>query len=1012
MNRPVVKKLGHHKFDAIDINQNASVIAVVGFQIFKIFEMDWENGVLNSKPKSLKTRNIKYNTVQFSNNDQQKVAVGGNVSQQSLLSIVNIETSQTIRDYKADSQSINKVSWHKDDPNIILSCSQDGWVKLYDIRQERVAKQSCLSTVIRDIKFAVVDDSNKFVTCCDKGNKSSITLFDMRKGLGIENSLMSITTDTKQIALTLDWHPKKAGILACGALDKNIFIWDTSNKFDELMRFRMAEGVTNIKWLKTKPDHIAACYQNHDYSISVFDLSEPHYPKHCFRGGNSDVITGFDFTENDKHQISCSADGNIIVNPFELANPVIDIRKCNIAYQDLRDQVCFTSIQENPKYNTNEHMIFKNNENKYELKTEQKYETKTHMIDLYPLRSLYEEDLSVQHFTNAHEENLYFMERYVADEGDTRENIERNAQIAENVGKIGISNIWRSLEQLFLQRQVKIPKYNEENSHYMQKNYKNQNNNKNCLKESEHSKTLSKPKETRKMKNSYNRKQSHLKVISENAQEFETSLNDTENQLLTKEECNELNKSYNCSVLSNIPLEKSIIKTHKSHDNKKSLESNSESVLINTEKIENLTSTESVNQIIRNIKNDSNIKPISTVTNEDYKSNETTKNEEILQSPLITQSDQLDKTDSDKINKPKISSNKLSDSNSKNDQKDFNRKSDVTKESDENLANSFVTVESVSNSIVGSTTNIKSSQILQPETNINSSSTLRSENKETKLCGTQPSVIDNGDNSPISYDTKATDRIVFPLEDNENTRTKKENQKVMNYYYDNPDELKIDILEGHVVITDDGQMQINKKNQVEIEMKVNNYDAKKNQFVIHPNLHTISDCKQFSKIVLKMVQEIIDNGEFLHAYLMYRCLSKELDSSLFSEELIKNWETTYIDILSTENFFQQATEVIKNSKIESIRIINQNEVFFSTRCGRCNSRLQTFNNGRCDPCKDIALTCSLCRQPVKGLALICQICGHGGHMKEMREYWGDKEKRNRSCPCCIHNCFDSLSAGN
>uniref|UniRef100_A0A1X7SF66 WDR59/RTC1-like RING zinc finger domain-containing protein n=1 Tax=Amphimedon queenslandica TaxID=400682 RepID=A0A1X7SF66_AMPQE len=51
---------------------------------------------------------------------------------------------------------------------------------------------------------------------------------------------------------------------------------------------------------------------------------------------------------------------------------------------------------------------------------------------------------------------------------------------------------------------------------------------------------------------------------------------------------------------------------------------------------------------------------------------------------------------------------------------------------------------------------------------------------------------------------------------------------------------------------------------------------------------------------------------------------------------------------------------------------------------------------------DLILECNPCSHaPVKGLYSMCEVCGHGGHMSHLKEWFST----NSWCPSgCGHNC--------
>jgi Zinc-ribbon, C4HC2 type len=59
----------------------------------------------------------------------------------------------------------------------------------------------------------------------------------------------------------------------------------------------------------------------------------------------------------------------------------------------------------------------------------------------------------------------------------------------------------------------------------------------------------------------------------------------------------------------------------------------------------------------------------------------------------------------------------------------------------------------------------------------------------------------------------------------------------------------------------------------------------------------------------------------------------------------------------------------------------------------------TKNAAWCTPCKDYALTCSLCQMPIRGAGYFCTSCGHGGHTDHMREWFEQTVECASGCGC-------------
>jgi hypothetical protein len=44
------------------------------------------------------------------------------------------------------------------------------------------------------------------------------------------------------------------------------------------------------------------------------------------------------------------------------------------------------------------------------------------------------------------------------------------------------------------------------------------------------------------------------------------------------------------------------------------------------------------------------------------------------------------------------------------------------------------------------------------------------------------------------------------------------------------------------------------------------------------------------------------------------------------------------------------------------------------------------------------IICSICLQPVLGQHFLCSVCGHGGHLTHMHEWFSSEEVKHRFCP--------------
>lgn len=70
-------------------------------------------------------------------------------------------------------------------------------------------------------------------------------------------------------------------------------------------------------------------------------------------------------------------------------------------------------------------------------------------------------------------------------------------------------------------------------------------------------------------------------------------------------------------------------------------------------------------------------------------------------------------------------------------------------------------------------------------------------------------------------------------------------------------------------------------------------------------------------------------------------------------------------------------------------------------CPGCDQETE-FGTSFCRTCDDNAFRCSLCDLTVRGLVSICEVCGHGGHLKCLQEWFSNHDQCPSGCGCsCI-----------
>lgn len=222
--------------------------------------------------------------------------------------------------------------------------------------------------------------------------------------------------------------------------------------------------------------------------------------------------------------------------------------------------------------------------------------------------------------------------------------------------------------------------------------------------------------------------------------------------------------------------------------------------------------------------------------------------------------------------------------------------------------------------------------------------------------------------------------------------------KIMNFYKQNPDRFLTDLQNQRIMFVEkepgrEPELMILENHEKVLSQELGgSYGGKE----IVEELST----RQKSKAAYALINELIDNGEFIHGYQMYVCLSPMLEP--LDAKTMRLWTGTYIDLLTSMGFYNKANYLVKHSSLEIFEGLQKKLQPMHSKCATCKAELEPMQEGYCSKCKSTR-KCGICQKTVKGLYLWCQICGHGGHFPEMKGWF---EKQNASCPSgCGHVCF-------
>lgn len=142
---------------SIALSPDEKLLAVVGSHLFKVYTVR-DNGELDEhiNMRSSKNQNLNYSSsdVEFCPSDDRILASASTNGSVIIWNITKSGRAKLANLFKDHDRTVNRVNFHPSDPNLVLSGSQDGQMKLFDYRKnESVQTFSSNSESVRDIQF-------------------------------------------------------------------------------------------------------------------------------------------------------------------------------------------------------------------------------------------------------------------------------------------------------------------------------------------------------------------------------------------------------------------------------------------------------------------------------------------------------------------------------------------------------------------------------------------------------------------------------------------------------------------------------------------------------------------------------------------------------------------------------------------------------------------------------------------------------------------------------------------
>ncbi|XP_032663796.1 GATOR complex protein WDR24 isoform X2 [Odontomachus brunneus] len=296
--------------NALALNKDNSQVVIAGRNVFKILTLleDRFEETCNLRVGKNLNLNFSCNDVAWNLIDDHILATAATNGAVVVWNLNRPSRSKQEHVFMDHKRTVNKVSFHTTEPMILISGSQDGTMKCFDLRTKEAVKTFLSNTEsVRDVQFCP-HQLHMFAAVSENGH---VQQWDMRRP---DRYFQHFTAHSGPI-FACDWHPESIW-LATASRDKTIKVWDLSAKPSCDYTIHTIASVGRIKWRPQKKYHIASCALVVDCSINVWDIRRPYIPFASFNE-HKDIPTGVAWRGSSQSFLSTSRDCTLYHHVFE-----------------------------------------------------------------------------------------------------------------------------------------------------------------------------------------------------------------------------------------------------------------------------------------------------------------------------------------------------------------------------------------------------------------------------------------------------------------------------------------------------------------------------------------------------------------------------------------------------------------------------------------------------------------------------------------------------------------------
>ncbi|XP_008206371.1 GATOR complex protein WDR24 isoform X2 [Nasonia vitripennis] len=296
--------------NALALNKDNSQVVIAGRNVFKIFTLleDRFEEFCNLRVGKNLNLNFSCNDVAWNLIEDHMLATAATNGAVVVWNLNRPSRSKQEHVFVDHKRTVNKVSFHMSEPMWLISGSQDGTMKCFDLRIKEATRTFYSNTEsVRDVQFSP-HQAHTFAAVSENGH---VQLWDLRRP---DKYFQHFTAHSGPI-FACDWHPETTW-LATASRDKTIKVWDLTAKPSCDYTINTIASVGGIKWRPQRKYHIASCALVVDFSINVWDIRRPYIPFASFNE-HKDVPTGIAWRGDPQSFLSTSRDCTLYHHVFQ-----------------------------------------------------------------------------------------------------------------------------------------------------------------------------------------------------------------------------------------------------------------------------------------------------------------------------------------------------------------------------------------------------------------------------------------------------------------------------------------------------------------------------------------------------------------------------------------------------------------------------------------------------------------------------------------------------------------------